>query len=239
MTLIKCPSCGQTVLSLASVCPQCSTTLASHRFPVSWEGTLAECRRCGLPVSSRATVCHSCGARRPARRSAAPAAITALVVVLAGVLAARAVISRSEPLSDLANETSPDPVLGAKVVEIASTPPPVPAIRPPREPLFPVAVAPAAPAENGGPGAPGDSAPAAVDPPPATRPRWVTDTWANVRVGPGDTTSVVVVLPPGRRVDAGAATDDGWQPVYVEGVRLGYVARFLLTSRPPASEDTP
>jgi hypothetical protein len=88
-----------------------------------------------------------------------------------------------------------------------------------------------------------DSAPRVVGqpdpiPPPSAPPRtpltrWVGRQWVNVREGPADNTPIAGVLRPGQRVEAGAPTRDGWQMVYVDGRRMGYVARSLLTSEPP------
>ncbi len=92
MALIKCPQCGHTVLSVASVCPSCSFLLTQQRFQQSQRGTLAECRNCGRQVASQTRTCPYCGLRHPgsrrgARRALVVAGIVTPLLVMAAVRA--------------------------------------------------------------------------------------------------------------------------------------------------------
>jgi ribosomal protein L32 len=68
MTLIKCPRCGHSVLSVASLCPSCNATLGLTFLGPEHGGELAECRECGHSVRSGTRICPNCGAAKPGKR---------------------------------------------------------------------------------------------------------------------------------------------------------------------------
>lgn len=246
MTLIKCPNCGRTVLSVASVCPRCSVPLTRERPPHTWAGTLTECRRCGHPVTTETSVCPHCSIRKPGRYVISPVALAVLAVALVSTVTLGVVVPRLADLSERLPSAPPiraAPPLLKRLVPPVSRASSIFAASPP-------ALADTHAADNvaqNDSGVPKDSTratdsiplkPSGADQPPSAPgvmpyTRWVTSMWVNVREGPADSTPVVAVLRPGQRVEAGAPTRDGWQMVYVDGRRVGYVARSLLTSQPP------
>ena len=233
MTLIKCPHCGHTVLSVATVCPTCSSRLSEQHFPLSSGGALTECRRCGHPVYSRVEVCPHCGVRRPSGRRTSPLAYAGLfaavlVAVTTRVTAPPGVPSPSESPADVlatapvvavqAPVATGDSAARAFSASVASDSARSDSVAPDSVPAPPAAVI----------GEPDSAAarPAAT----ATRSRWAVR-WANVRAAPADEAPVVTLLRPGQRVDVGEPRR-GWVPIYLDGEVLGYTANGLLASRP-------
>lgn len=238
MALIKCPKCGQTVLSVASVCPKCGHMLLQSPTPQGEGGEFGPCRRCGKVVARASATCEYCGypqrLRRRLRRGAAG------VFGVAVLAAAALVILRWTRV--------PEPARGGQ-----ATPPPAMAALPDTGPG-------AAPAIETG--AARDTMPPLADtirvPPPTRRdtattippaaplPRGVTTstlnrwtvTWANLREGPGPDYAVVRVLRPGERVQVGDAAR-GWWTVYREGAVEGYVANSVLGDRPVPADSLP
>ncbi len=230
MTLIKCPSCNHTILSLASRCPNCGFHLTQPRFQQGLSGSLAECRECGRKVLSKTRQCPYCGAQHPVRTGR-----TGLVLGAAGVVAAFVVLTIA------AQQLEPRPP--ERSGEVAKTPGAVGDL--PLE--HPVEVTPrgsvtdAAPVGAEPPGVePGASrqgaafAPARPEPSTALEEgvrRWVSN-WANVREGRSLQSPVLRVLPPGREVVV-ANRVNGWWEVYLGGSFVGYIAGSLLLSELP------
>lgn len=259
MTLIKCPNCGKTVLSVASVCPGCAVPLTRERPPHTWAGTLTECRRCGHPVTTEASVCPHCAIRKPGQYVVSPVVLAVLAVVListvmVAVVAPRlALLGERTPSAPAIRAGPPLPKRVAAAVSRESTVVAPNPVAPAAAPQPTDSVAPNVSVTANDSAASKDSVSAQVSvaatdtvvpnetvvekdttPVPTRYTRWVTSMWVNVREGPADNTPVVAVLRPGQRVEAGTPTRDGWQMVYVDGRRLGYVARSLLTSLPPS-----
>src|SRR6185295_15006762 len=87
MTLIKCPHCGHSVLSVASRCATCNRELGPNFLGPEHVGELAECRSCGNPVRSASRFCPKCGATSPAKRSRLARPVLSLTAIfLLGVL---------------------------------------------------------------------------------------------------------------------------------------------------------
>jgi ribosomal protein L37E len=216
MAMIKCPQCGQTVLSVASVCPKCSYLLIQHATPQGENGGFGNCRRCGKVISTAAVECDFCGYpqrfRRHLRRGLGAIGILALVAI--GVIVIRAV---SETGGDADRPAPP-----AADTVLAAAPPPA-VIQPDSAVIPPVA----APQVDTTAPAPQDSQP--VAPPRLTR--W-TITWANVRDGRTTESAVIRILRPGEAVSV-AEPAGGWWRVYERGQPIGYVAIDLLSTQPP------
>ncbi len=214
MTLIKCPQCGQTVLSVASVCPKCSYLLLQHATPQGDDGGFVNCRRCGKVISATTADCEYCGYpqrfRRHVRRLFGAIGIVALVAI--GIIVVRAVTGTGDDSDE--PPTTPAVIVAA----------PQPAIAEPDSETTVTGVAPAADTIT-------------VEPqerPPVSAPtitRW-TITWANVRDGRSTASDVVRILPPGVSV-AVAEPAGGWWRVYERGEPIGFVAIDLLSARPP------
>lgn len=245
VTLIKCPNCGRTVLSVASLCPNCAAPLTIERPPHTWQGTLTECRRCGHPVTNEASVCPHCGIRRPGRSIVSPVALAGLAVVLLSTVTLGVVIPRLGPGDKVPTAPPVSVVPPARHRAPASKPDSVTRVAPadssPRPTAHrdsvpvnapPVVTLPAPPADTNTHVATA-TAPPVVAMPAGTQPRWVSDMFVNVRAWPSDSSRIVGVLKPGQMVYAGEPNQEGWQPVYADGVRMGFVARALLKNLPP------
>jgi ribosomal protein L37E len=222
MALIKCPQCGQTVLSVASVCPKCSYILLQNPTPQGEDRDFVNCRRCGKVISRAAVHCEYCGypqrVRRLMRRGVV--AVLALSLIALGGLYARG------RLFDNDSRPEASPVAPVSV-------PPVVATVPDPEPAGPAS----ARAEDAMVSPPGvqselqEPEPTPPPPPARTVTRW-TITWTNVREGRGIEYPVIRVLSPGDSVQvAGYAL--GWWRVYTGGREIGFVATDLLVDRPP------
>jgi len=244
VTLIKCPQCGQTVLSVASACPRCSSPLRSARFPQSWEGTLTECRQCGNPISSGVIACPYCGVRRPATRRARTFAVAAVTLVLVGAVTARAVMphhaSRPAPADSSAERASgpTEPAALGRVTPNPSPKEPAPALAKAAD-TVPVATVPLPAPESVIVNLPSIENPAPKAAVPSPQPdtaarreaRWAR-VYANVRASPTETATIVRVLKPGQRIEVSGGPI-GWSLVYVDGQRAGYVGSVLLSHQPP------
>lgn len=221
MAMIKCPGCGQTVLSIASTCPGCGHLLMTNPTARQNGDPYQACQHCGKLVTPHAKVCLYCGHRarkRPVSRQVA--------VSLAGtvVIAVAAFVMVSMGGSEATTAQRPPQADGERVAFPA---PPVVASSVSTEP----AATSSAPVT-----ANGDSVVEASRPEPTPGPeletRW-TETWANVREGRGVRSAVARVLEPGVRVEV---TDrrGGWWVVYVDGAPIGHVSNAVLTRTPPA-----
>lgn len=233
MAFIKCPKCGQTALSIASVCPKCGHLLMQHAPPQGSDSTLIQCPRCDKFIDRGTQRCEFCAfpvlfwrrARWVALGVLAVAVITASIV---GVWALRRSPAAPFAAAPPAARTPPPPTPSTPPEE-ATTAPAVPADSVVADSL-PVT---AAPIVVRTPPVPDTAvtAPAPV-PPPATVPtedRWVV-TWANLREGPGLDYPVVRILQPGTRIRA-AAPSRGFSAVYGSAGLEGYVAVSLLSER--------
>jgi len=222
MPLMACPKCGQSVSSLASVCPKCSYSLREQRLKEGQQGPLIVCRKCGHKISAKANVCPHCGVDFPRRTfnlllAAVPVGIIIIVFAILKLIPGDANVTGS-----------------------AAAPPPLttepPSITPPQTEVV-LEDPTATPRADSVVRAP----PIVVEtPPPVAEPadtsvrqttRWTAD-WVNVRREPRPDAPVVLVLDPGVRVEVGSF-EGGFGEVYVEGRRLGYVANSLLLREPP------
>lgn len=236
MTLIKCPSCNHTILSLASRCPSCGFHLTQERFQQGPSGSLAECRKCGRKVLSKTRECPYCGARHPARSSR-----TGLVLGAAGAVGVFLLLAVA------ARQLAPGPEVpeagGEGVILTAPGGEDLPAREPGEgrsEPISAPGVEAQPEASRAGePAVPAllrvaDSfraAPAGSVLPVGGVTRWLSN-WANVREGRGLESPILRVLPPGREVVV-ANRVSGWWEVYLDHRFIGYVAGSLLLDQPP------
>jgi hypothetical protein len=236
MALIKCPQCGQTVLSVASVCPKCGHMLMQNPLAQGGEGEFVECPRCNKFIPEHADRCGFCGYPRRARRRMwwAIGAVAFVAALVAGVVGARQVLGGGASSSPPPHETTERAGPAAEADEtttVAAEPQQPP---PTAEPIVVAERGPARPDTTRAP------VPTVAPPrPPATVPstvnRWAT-TWANLREGPGIDYGVVRVLTPGERVRVASLTRGFWA-VYDDGTIEGYVANSVLSDRqlPPDS----
>jgi hypothetical protein len=216
MAFIKCPECGQTALSIASVCPKCGYLLMQHTPPHGSTDALHRCPRCDKYVDRHAPRCAYCAFPIALWRKArwGMLAVVGLVIVLAAIWG----FGTLKP-------TSP-------VQPIAQTPAPVVPTPMPSEPedTTPVVAAPIVVDTLTPRAGPSDSTP---QPAPidtiATVDRWVV-TWANLREGPGLDQPVIRILLPGERVRVAPASR-GFAAVYGTEGFDGYVAVSLLSER--------
>lgn len=215
MALIKCPQCGQTVLSVASKCPKCSHLLLQARAPGD-DKEFAHCRRCEKIIPRSVAICEYCGYPQLARRR--------LRLAIGLTMAAAALVAAAIGVSMLTGPREPETIVSRPTAppiqptaEDSATREPVPVATPIEAQLIPPTPPPATP-DTARPVADADM-------------RWAVD-WANVREGPGTDYPVVGVLRPGTAVTAGGRRR-GWWLVSVDGNELGYVARNLLADRPP------
>jgi ribosomal protein L37E len=220
MALIKCPKCGQTVLSVASVCPKCSHLLLQNPMSESEDGQVVECRRCGKLVARSTAECKFCGYPRQFRRRLrlaiwSAAGIGALVLAAWGLWALTAQRGTTTPPAPSLGEPSPPP---SATPESVVRPLPQPTVESlPSAPLMEAELRPA-------------QLPAAQTPQlPPTQTRWAT-TWANLRGAPRVPSAVIRVLQPGERVEV-AMLRLGWWSVFVDGERVGFVANSVLTDQ--------
>lgn len=218
MALIKCPQCGQTVLSVASKCPKCSYLLLQAPAPKGDNRGFTHCRRCEKIIPRNAPICEYCGYPQLARRRIRTVLGLVLLaaVVVAGVIGVRRLTSPGEP--DPTTSVALTPTIRPTVAdtEAARSVPVAPPID-----AQPVPVASPPPAD-----------PDTSSLPPGAQVRWSRE-WANVREGPGTDHPVVGVLRPYTEV-AVTGLRAGWWLVYIDGTPLGYVARDLLTAAPPS-----
>lgn len=217
MTLTKCPTCGHTVLSVASHCPACSRALTSTFLGLEHQGELAECRSCGRPVRSRTVVCPHCGIPSPARQRLnlqfllIPVA-AALLGLMAIALRDRAFRpARADSTVAAVTSTAPQVVVAPAVV---AAPPSVPAESAGAESLAAVAVGVADSMAEAG-----------------LQRRWTAD-WSNMRRAPHNESPVVRVLAPGTEVHV-AENKWGWWAILWKGDTVGYIAGALLRPRHP------
>ena len=222
MPLMACPQCGQNVSSLASVCPKCSFSLREQRLKENQQGPQIVCRKCGHKIAAKANVCPHCGVDFPKKTFNLLLAAVPIVAIIFLFTIFRLL---------------PD---GSVSTGSAAAPPPLttepPVITPPQTDVFLED-----PLEQSRPESVVRAAPIIVDtPPPIAVPedtsvgpstRWTAD-WVNVRMGPVPNAQVEQQLRPGVRVEVGNFEAGFWE-VYLDGLRLGYVANSLLLREPP------
>lgn len=222
MPLMACPKCGQSVSSLASVCPNCSFSLREQRLKESQLGPQIRCRKCGQNIAEAAEVCPHCGVDHPKRTFnlvliAAPIGASVLAFGIFLLLS-----GGSDPDS---SESAPPPLVDAPpTVTPPKTAMPAEATEQQAEPESDVRAAPIlveSPPESN----------QETDAPASERTRW-TANWVNVRENPSPDAPIAQILDPGVRVEVGGFDGGFWQ-VYVDGQLLGYVANSLLLQAPP------
>jgi len=227
MTLIKCPHCGHSVLSVASLCPTCNAALGSTFLGPEHRGELVECRSCGHAVRSASRTCPNCGVKRPGKRRI----LSGAFMTMSALLLIGAFIAYRWPDN-----------AGMETVAATPTPPP-----PPAETSSVTARPQAAPASETAQAVvlPDSSVPRATPllaaPPTDTivkesgglplQTKW-TMLWVNVRQGPADKAPIVKVLRPGTKVEA-LPRRYGWWLIFESGDSIGYIAGALLSGRPP------
>lgn len=210
MTLIKCPSCGHTVLSLASKCPSCGFHLTQPRFQQGFQGSLTECRKCGLKVLSGTRQCPYCGVQHPGRTGRV-GTVLGLVGLTAGLGFLLLVAQQLQPAAPQVPEVE---VIAAPSVGSADAGRPDTAAQ--------ANSAPPSMQQAGG-----------ESRPEGALVRWLSN-WANLREGRSLDSRVVGVLRPGQQV-AVANRVAGWWEVYLDGRFAGYVAGSLLLTQLPDS----
>jgi RNA polymerase subunit RPABC4/transcription elongation factor Spt4 len=222
MPLMACPQCGQSVSSLASVCPKCSYSLREQRLKEGHKGPQIVCRKCGHQIPAQANVCPHCGVDFPKRTfnlllAAIP--IVAIIIIFA-------IIKLLPGGQDVTGSAAAPPPL-ATAPPVITPPQTEVVLENPTEPARAVSVERAPPIVVQTPPRTAERADTSVR---ATT-RWTAD-WVNVRRDPLPTAPVEQQLNPGVRVEVGGFEAGFWE-VYLEGRRLGYVANSLLLSEPP------
>lgn len=225
--MIRCPSCGQRTLDVASVCPKCGHVLLQNPLEANAWSDLVSCRRCGKHIDRKAVVCPFCGHHR--ERARRLIATTWVVVILAVAGAAGYGAYRAGYLDWLLPERGPAVAIAPHTEPVAlDTIPPsaAPIVAEPADttPAQAVAAPPAQPSPTGRSEERGGQV-------PRLRARWTAD-WANVREQRSIDSPVVRVLAPGVQVDV-AELQNGWWEYYERGARRGYIANSVLASQPP------
>ncbi len=90
MALIKCPECGQTVLSVASLCPHCSHRLGQEPGQLVEPNDLMHCRHCNELMTRRAQRCPHCGLKQRGKGPIVVAGLAAVIVLVVGAFIIRA-----------------------------------------------------------------------------------------------------------------------------------------------------
>lgn len=235
MTLIKCPQCGQTVLSVATTCPKCQHLLTQNPMQQGEHSDLIECRRCEKMIHENAEVCEYCGypveLRRRMRRIAWSAAGVVAVAVIAVVAVQMQAESRAPEQAGAQQQTAPPPPMRESPADRAARVPPAAAETtaavspPPAPPEGRRAIPPRAP-EVGASGA--DAGPAL---PAQAQTRW-TNEWANLRSGRDTLSPILRAVAPGTALTV-ASPRNGWWSVYLDSAFAGYIAGDLLARDRP------
>jgi len=242
--MIRCPSCGQHVLDVASSCPKCRRVLIQNPLETHDWGALRACGRCGKHIAREVALCPYCGHHVRAARLAGRAALGAgVLVVLAaagvglwrsGMIQALrdAVEARREPAASTQPPPEPTPLPAmpedsAELVAapiVAATPDTIDAEGRPAAPRAPTQAPAAEPTTR------------PVDAPPRPRDlvtRWTLE-WANVRAQRSVESAVVQVLPPGRAIEV-REMRQGWWALHADGVVVGYISNSVLTTDRPTT----
>jgi ribosomal protein L37E len=216
MVMIRCPSCGQRTLDVASKCPKCGHVLLQNPLETSAGSDLVSCRRCGKHISRDAAVCPFCG--HHLRRSRQAAATAWALFALAAAGAAGWGAYRAGYLDWLV--PPPDP---ASPAAVSTAPAAEPDTTPPN--AAPIVV----PPPDTTPSRPSRTADTQPVPAGSIRTRWTTE-WANVRQDRSIQSAVVRVLAPGVEVSV-AGLRDGWWEYYEDGAVRGYIANSVLVAQ--------
>jgi hypothetical protein len=231
MVMIRCPSCGQRTLDVASQCPKCGHVLLQNPLETSSRSDLISCRRCQKHIDRRAAVCPFCGhhVQRARKLTAVGWGLGALALATAAAFGAyrAGYLGGSAPAPSAAGQAAPvadSPVPRALPVRADTIPTALPIVvgRASRPPT------PAAPARDSVVQEP-DRSPATSLPPLEVR--WTAD-WVNVREDRSIDSPVVRVLAPGRPVSV-SGMRGGWWEYYEAGAMRGYIANSVLGPQPP------
>ena len=236
--MIRCPSCGQHVLDIASSCPKCHHVLIQNPLETHDWGTLQACARCGKHIEREVVLCPFCGhhvrAARLARRIAlGVAAVLVIMVAAVGLWRSGMLAAIRDGLRRPASVAEPTVVPQSARVAPDTQPAPGPPATPEAAPIVAALPGEAATDTTVLPDRPTPAAPRSA--PQATQPilatRWTVE-WANVRNGRSVESPIVRVLPPGAAVEV-RAMSQGWWEVYADGALDGYIANSVLTATPP------
>jgi hypothetical protein len=237
MALIKCPKCGQTVLSVATTCPKCQHLLTQNPLQQGGHTNLTQCRHCQKMIPGDSITCEYCGYavrfRRTLRRitwSVVAGFTVALAAVAAVLIQAE---NRDRPRAE------------------ATSPPPLPDV-PPRgtttrsdtsqpatDTVTDTATRTTVPAGTTRPettrtrSAAAATTPESLRPPPTAAVRYVT-VWGNLRATRDTLSPAIGTIAPGTRVLVGPPRL-GWYAVYVDSVFAGYMAGDLLSPEAPGA----
>ncbi len=207
MTLIKCPACGHTVLSVASLCPNCHEQLGTESDASHAADELVHCRKCGELMTRRARRCPHCRYAHGTRRTAVFAIAAVVLLVVAG---GWFVVSRQD-------RPTPDPI-AAELPPAAQTPNP------------PVISAPVEVETDTVPSV--ELSPEAVSSGSVSKVTRFALEWANIRAARGLDSDIIAILRPGQAVSVGD-WERGWWGVYLGDSLVGYVAAVLMDTVPP------
>jgi Bacterial SH3 domain/Double zinc ribbon len=170
MALIKCPECGQTVLSVASLCPHCSHRLGAESGQSAEVNDLAHCRHCDELMTRRAKVCPHCGLKQHGKGPIVAVGLSVVIVLVLGTWIM------------MASSTG-----GESALPIVVAPPTPPAVSVPVQASVDSAVA----LDPGHDSAAGPSV--------VTVSR-IAQEWANVRTGRNLSAEIIAILRPGQEV---------------------------------------
>ncbi len=206
MALIKCPECGQTVLSVASLCPHCSHHLGPEPGQSVEMNDLTHCRHCNELMTRRLKVCPHCGLKQHGKAPIVAVGLAAVIVLALGTWIMRA------------GNTG-----GDSAVPIVAAPPTQPTV------ALPVR----APVDSAAVPDPGRDSAARRPMPSVVTVSRIAQEWANVRTGRNLSAEIVAILRPGQEV-AVADRRGGWWSVYLGDSLVGYVSSNLLDTIPPS-----
>jgi RNA polymerase subunit RPABC4/transcription elongation factor Spt4 len=224
MTLIACPRCGRKVLSVASVCPNCSFSLTEQRAIDAQRGSGIRCHQCQQALPASTSVCPHCGeARRSDRRRRWLVPGVGLAVVIAVALYVLPKIDADQPQQNATSTAErqlaarPDSVPPQPQATVIAEESPATSLdsAPARSPTTFQRTRPVS-ARSGG----------------LTEIRWASD-YVNVRELRAVGSDIVRVLSPGERVEVGLSWQ-GWWAVFVNGQPVGYVDGSYLQDQPPS-----
>jgi len=223
MTLIACPRCGRKVLSVASVCPNCSFSLTEQRAIDAQRGGGNRCHQCHQALPASMSVCPHCGEpRRSGRHWRWVVPGVALAAVIAVVLFALPKVDADQRQQNEAIPTARQP---------DSQPDPV---QPQPQQTVTSERSPAAPLDSAAAGSTTTPPRTSPIPSPSEGPtvtRWASE-YVNVRERRAIGSDVVRILNPGERVEV-AHSWRGWWAVFENGQQVGYVDGSYLQDQPP------
>lgn len=225
MTLIKCPKCGQTVLSVATTCPKCQYLLTQNSLQQGGQSELITCRRCQKMIAAGSVTCEYCGYPVRLRRRIRRIAWSVVAVAVVAVGAVVAVQIQGEYRPGGGAERSMEPTLP---------------LLPPAAPVTARPETTGAPAETGRDTTlttPATAIPDTLRPPPNAVLQYVA-VWGNVRTARDTLSPALRRLAPGTAVLT-ARPLSGWYAIYVDSIFAGYMAGDLLERQPPASSPPP